>query len=166
LRDVAGHVVWGQKQLQHWVTGEQNPDMAGAPGAPHPGSVAGADPLAAWRAARAACVAVVTPDALDRRVSLPGLGDVPLGAVVELLITDHLAHAWDIGHPLGLSPDLDADLVARSLAWARDNVVRVPGFFGPELTPPDGAGETSVWLAYLGRADWRPAAERRAGAAG
>jgi hypothetical protein len=34
----------------------------------------------------------------------------------------------------------------------------VPGFFGPELTPPPDADEQTRWLAYLGRAAWQPVA--------
>jgi hypothetical protein len=99
LRDVAGHIIWGQEQL---------------------------------------------------------LGDQPLASIINLSITDHLAHAWDIGYALALDIRLDTDLVAGSPAWARDNIVRVPGFFGPELSPPLDADEQTRWLAYLGRAAWQP----------
>jgi hypothetical protein len=74
----------------------------------------------------------------------------------SLLITDHLAHAWDIGHALALDIRLDGDLVAGSMAWARDNVVRFPGFFGPELRPPPDADEQTRWLGYRGRAARQP----------
>jgi hypothetical protein len=69
-----------------------------------------------------------------------------------LLITDHLAHAWDIAHSIALDVRLPPDLIAGSLAWARDNVAHAPGLFGPELAPPAGADEQTRWLAYLGRA--------------
>jgi hypothetical protein len=85
-------------------------------------------------------------------------GSARLGAIVTLLVTDLLAHAWDIGHALGLDIRLDADLIPGSFAWARDNILRVPGFFGPELTPPPDADEQTRWLAYLGRAAWQPVA--------
>jgi uncharacterized protein (TIGR03086 family) len=156
VRDVAGHVVWGQEQLRHWATGQEYSRTTGAPGAPHPGEMAGTDPVATWRAARAATVQTLTEEALGRMVSLPGLGERPVAAVVTLLVTDHLAHAWDIGHALGLDVRLDPELIPGSFAWARDNVFRVPGFFGPELTPPVDADEQTRWLAFLGRAAWRP----------
>jgi uncharacterized protein (TIGR03086 family) len=156
VRDVAGHVIWGQEQLRHWATGERYGRSDGAPGAPHPGVMAGTDPLATWRAARAETAQTLTDAALGRRVSLPGLGEIPVAAVVTLLITDHIAHAWDIGHALGLDVRPDPELVAASFAWARDNVIRVPGFFGPELRPPSDADERTRWLAFLGRAAWRP----------
>jgi uncharacterized protein (TIGR03086 family) len=156
VADVAGHVIWGQEQLRHWATGEPSMQMAGAPGAPHPAEMTGDDPLATWRAARAAADASLTPEALRRTVSLPGIGEVTLAGLAPLLVTDLLAHAWDIGHPLGHEMGYDPALVAGSFAWARGNVIRVPGFFGPEVTPPTDADEQTRWLAYLGRTAWHP----------
>lgn len=156
VRDVAGHVVWGQEQLAHWATGQDYTRTEGAPGAPHPGEMAGGDPVATWRAARAACDETLTGEALSRTVTLPVLGQTPVAAIVTLLVTDLLAHGWDIGHALGLEVRIDPDLIPGSFAWARDNVIRVPGFFGPELAPPPDADEQTRWLAYLGRAARQP----------
>ena len=156
LRDVAGHVIWGQEQLRHWATGQHYGRTDGAPGAVHPGNLAGTNPVETFRGVRAAADESLTREALGRTVRLPGVGDQPLASIVTLLITDHLAHAWDTGHAVALDIQLDADLVAGSLAWARDNVVRFPGFFGPELSPPPDADEQTRWLAYLGRAAWQP----------
>jgi uncharacterized protein (TIGR03086 family) len=157
VRDVAGHVTWAQHQLRAWATGEPDPEQTGAPGSPHPGSWAGEDPVATWRAARARSVPTLTPEALARTTSITGIGDVPLIAVVTLLVTDTVAHTWDIGYALGLPVELDPVLVATAFEWGRANVVRRPGFFGPELTPPDGADEQTRMLAFLGRAAWQPA---------
>jgi uncharacterized protein (TIGR03086 family) len=145
-----------QHQMQAWATGEDYPDRSGAPGAPHPGTSAGEDPVTSWRRAREASVATLTDEALSRSVPLPGLGEVPLAAVVSLLITDHVAHTWDIGHALAMEVRLDPVLVAMAFEWARANVVRRPGFFGPALTPPAGSNEQTRMLAFLGRAAWQP----------
>jgi uncharacterized protein (TIGR03086 family) len=157
VRDVAGHVIWGQEQLAHWATGREYGRIDGAPGAPHPAGLAGSDPLSTWRTARTAADDTLTADALGRTVTLPGLGETPLSGIVTLLVTDLLAHSWDIGHALGLEVRLEPDLVSGSFAWARDNVIRVPGFFGPELTSPAHADEQTRWLAYLGRVASAPA---------
>ena len=158
VRDVAGHVIWGQDQLRHWANGDDYADRTGAPGAPHPAELAGADPLATWRSARARSVESLTDEALGRMISLPGLGEVPVAAMVTTFVTDHLAHTWDIAHALGLPLRLDHELVSESFAWARDgHALRAPGFFGPELTPPADADEQTRWLAFLGRAAWHPA---------
>ena len=155
VRDVAGHVIWGQRQMQAWATGTDYADGRGAPGAPHPGELAGRDPVAVWRAARAESVATLTPEALGRTTSITGMGEVPLTAIVTLLTTDHVAHTWDIGHALGMDVRLDPALVTLAFDWARSNIVRRPGFFGPELTPPAGSDEQTRMLAFLGRAGWQ-----------
>jgi uncharacterized protein (TIGR03086 family) len=156
VRDVAGHVIWGQHQMRAWATGEDDPERTGAPGSPHPGLMAGADPVATWRAARAASVPSLTPEALGRTTSITGLGEVPLVAVLTLLVTDTVVHTWDIGHALGMNVELDPVLVAVAFDWSRANAVRRPGFFGPELTPPADADEQTRMLAFLGRAAWQP----------
>jgi uncharacterized protein (TIGR03086 family) len=148
VRDVAGHAVWGQHQLRAWATGEDYAETAGAPGSPHPAVLAGEDPLGTWRSARTAPLADET---LRRTISLTGLGEIPLEGVVTLLITDLVAHSWDIGSVAGQDVRLAPDLVAVAHDWARANVVRRPGFFGPELVPPAGADEQTRMLAFLGR---------------
>jgi uncharacterized protein (TIGR03086 family) len=158
VRDVAGHVIWGQHQMRAWATGEEYAQRAGSPGSSRPREMTGEDPLATWRAARAESVATLTEEALARTTTITGIGDVPLAAVVTLLITDHVAHTWDIGHGLGMDVRLDPELVAVAFDWGRVNVVRRPGFFGPELTPPAGADEQTRMLAFLGRASWQPVA--------
>jgi uncharacterized protein (TIGR03086 family) len=131
VRDVIGHVIWGQEQLAHWATGQNYSRTEGAPGARHPAEMAGSDPVATWRTARAAADESLTDETLRRTVTLPGLGETPLSGIVTLLVTDLLAHS---------------------------NVIRVPGFFGPELTAPPDADEQTRWLAYLGRTAWQPVA--------
>jgi uncharacterized protein (TIGR03086 family) len=156
VADVAGHVIWGQHQLRAWATGTEHADSSGAPGSPHPAVVAGEDPVAAWRAAREESVAALTEEAFARKVTrmvtLPGIGAVPLTAVVTLVITDQVTHSWDIGHALGGQVRLDPELVQVAFTWARKNVVRAPGFFGPELAPPESGDEQARMLAFLGRA--------------
>lgn len=156
VRDVAGHVIWGQRQLRAWVTGAEFADRTGAPGAPHPRELATDDPVATWRAARADALATLDEESLARTTTLVGLGEITIAAVLTLLTTDALAHAWDIGHALGIDVRFDEELIPGSFAWARQNAVRRPGFFGPELTPPGEAGDQTRLLAFLGRAAWQP----------
>lgn len=157
VRDVAGHVTWGRWQMRAWATGEQYDEPAGAPGAPHPGVLAGDDPVTAWRTARDAANPALTPAALARTTTITGMGVVPVTAVVELLAVDTLTHAWDIAHGLGTSLSLPGELVEFASDWAhRTNLTRVPGFFDPELTPPDSTDDQTRLLAFLGRAAWQP----------
>lgn len=152
-RDVLGHVVWGQDLVRHLATGREFTSEVGAPAAPHPGVVIGDDPLATWRAARDASVPTLTPEALGRIVTLQAFGRVPLEAFLTALVTDFVAHTWDIAYPAGLDARLDPELVPDCFAWARTFDMRVPGGIGPELTPPPDADEQTRFLAYLGRGD-------------
>ncbi|NKQ54807.1 TIGR03086 family protein [Amycolatopsis sp. K13G38] len=155
VRDVAGHVIWGQHQVRAWATGTDYDDRRGAPGSPHPAVLTGPDPVATWRAARADAVATLTPEALARTTSIPGMGEVPVAALIALLTVDHVAHGWDIAYPLGMQPRIEPELVAMAFDWARAHVLRRPGFFGAELTAPDGADEQTRMLAFLGRNAWQ-----------
>jgi len=110
--------------------------------------LAGADPVETWRTAS---VGALTDEELGRPVSLPGLGEIPVAGIVALLTTDLVAHSWDIGSAAGQDVRLPPELVAVAFAWARANVVRRAGFFGPELVPPAGADEQTRMLAFLGR---------------
>ena len=83
VRDVAGHVIWGQHQMRAWATGEDYAEMTGARGAPHPAAMAGDDPVATWRAAWESSVATLTPDTLARMTSITGIGAIPLAAVAS-----------------------------------------------------------------------------------
>jgi uncharacterized protein (TIGR03086 family) len=157
IRDVAGHLIWGQRQLRCWAVGQEYGNLDGAPGAAHPAVLATSDPLQAYQEARAAADEWLTEQTLGQPVRLPALGEIPLSALIPLLITDHLAHAWDIGHALGTELCFDEDLIGVSYAWARTHILRAPGFFGPELLPPPEADPQTRWLAYLGRAACQPA---------
>lgn len=156
VRDVMGHVVWGQRLTRGWAAADEYTGKGGAPGAPCPGSdeLAGADPVAAWREARAACDAALTPEGLSRRVVSSAFGEIAVENFVELLVTDFMAHTFDIGHALGRDVRLAPELIPVSLAWVRDRAVRRPGGIGPELTPPDDADEQTRYLAFLGRKAW------------
>lgn len=148
VRDVAGHAIWGQLQLHAWATGDPDPARDGAPGMPHPAVMAGDDPLTTWRASRT----VPERTQLSRRVTLTGMGEVPVAALVSLLVTDLTAHAWDIGRALGLPVVLPPELVTASFDWAREHVVRRPGYFGPEVPVSQDADALTRMLAFLGRA--------------
>jgi uncharacterized protein (TIGR03086 family) len=149
-RDVLGHVVWGQELVRHLATGRAYRSRVGAPGAPHPAELVPGDPAATWRAARAASVPTLTDAALAREVELV-FGRIPLAGFVTALITDFLAHTWDIGSAVGLPVRLDAELLPDALAWSRQQDFRVPGGIGPEVPAPPDADPRTRFLAFLGR---------------
>lgn len=151
IRDVVGHVIWGQRQLRAWATGEEYRAPTGFPGSTEPGALTGDDPIATWRGARKAADAALTDEALTRVVTLGEMGAMPVAGLVELLVTDFLAHSWDIGRPVGIDVRLDPDLIPDSYAWSRKFVTRRPELFGPEVEVADDADEQSRLLAFLGR---------------
>ena len=152
VRDVAGHVVWGQHQLRAWATGEDYAETAGAPGSPHPAVLAGEDPLETWRAARTAPLADET---LRRTISLTGLGEIPLEGVVTLLITDLVAHSWDIGSVLGQDVRLAPDLVAVATTGRGRTSCAGPGSSARSSSrPPGPTSRRGCWpssAAWWGR---------------
>lgn len=156
VRDVAGHVVWGQRLTREWAVGREYTGTGGAPGAPHPGAdeLASDPPLETWRAARDETTEVLTPENLRRRIVTNAFGEIPLEGFVTALVTDFLAHTFDIGHALGREVRLAPELLPFAFAWSRKQVFRVPGGIGPELTPPDASGEQTRLLAFLGRRAW------------
>lgn len=154
VRDVVGHVIWGQELVRHLATEQEYTSRAGAPGAEHPGELAGQDPLASWRAARAASVAILTDESLERPAPEQFVAAHPgaqLGHFLNVLLLDFLAHSWDVGYPLGIEVRLDPALVTASFTVAGEIVARGPGMFASEVTPPPGADEQTRWLAFLGR---------------
>ncbi|MBO0827614.1 MAG: TIGR03086 family protein [Streptosporangiales bacterium] len=157
VRDIAGHIVWGQNQMGAWASGTEYAASTGFPGSTDPHLVlAGADPVASWQAARAASDQALTPEALGRTVKVDGFGEVPLAVMVEIFTNDLLIHGWDLASGAGVHARIDADRVAALSAWAHRGLVRRPGFFGPELRAPDGADEQARLIAFLGRDPVRP----------
>ncbi|WP_163511657.1 TIGR03086 family metal-binding protein [Fodinicola acaciae] len=153
IRDVAGHVIWAQLQLRAWATGEEFHSATGFPGSPHPGELTGDDPVATFRDAREKADATLTDESLRRMLTLPGLGTLPVAGMVELLVTDFLAHSWDIGHAAGLDVRLDPELLPGALEWSREHLggSRQPGYFGPPVPVAPDADEQTKLLAFLGR---------------
>lgn len=163
-RDVAGHIIWGQHLVRHWAVGEEYADTAGAPASPHPrpGTVAGPDPVAAWRDARRRSVAVLDAAALDRWVATRAFGRISMREFLVAQQTDTLVHAWDIGHPAGMAVRFDPDLTDLVFAWSRAHITRIPGAIGAELHPPAGSDKQTRLLAFLGRIAWRSAGQAAA----
>jgi hypothetical protein len=56
----------------------------------------------------------------------------------------------------GVDDRFDDELIPGSFEWTRRNVVRRPGFLGPELTPPGTRGEQTRLPVFHGRAGWQP----------
>jgi uncharacterized protein (TIGR03086 family) len=146
--DVAGHVICDLRAVEAYATGRQE-----ANGAADPGSAAGDDPVAAWRAARADMMAVLDPAALARPVPLPWGGQLPLGEFLERYLAEILVHTWDLAQATGQAAGLDPALVRDALGSARQfaPVLRASGLVGPECAVGGDAGDLTRLLAIFGR---------------
>jgi len=145
--DVAGHVTAGLLVVELRAAGrplpQDDPDWR---------EVAGADPVASWRAARAQVMAALTSEALDRTVSL-AFGPATMREWLEGYPLEVLVHTWDLARATGQVVDLDADLVRSALetaAWMAPRGREV-GKVGSEVGVADGAGDQARLLALFGR---------------
>ncbi|MDQ1426491.1 MAG: hypothetical protein QOD72_3989 [Acidimicrobiaceae bacterium] len=150
LADVINHVIGGHHFFAALVSGE--PPQREAP------DFAAGDYLAAFdAAARASRSAFLADGAMERMIELP-FGTMPASAVVSLLATDTLTHAWDIakvtGQPTDLAPDLAAGLLGGVRGAIQDSFRGDDGKapFGPECVAPEGASNADRLAAFLGRA--------------
>jgi len=148
--DVAGHVIGDLRETEALARGRDTGIRAD-----HPGS-AGEDPLAAWRAARAAMMAVLDPVALARLVPGPW-GPMPLGEILERSAMEFLVHTWDLaqatGQPAALDPALVHDALGPARQFARLARQSVPALIGPEYAVAEDADDLTRLLAIFGRRD-------------
>lgn len=112
------------------------------------------DPVAAWTTAREAMQALLD-DPRTAQLQFDGMaGPTTLQRVVdEFVCFDLVVHAWDIARATGGDERMDPAEIGRLHTQAEGfgDAFRGPGGFGPEITPPTGAGEQDRLLAFLGR---------------
>jgi uncharacterized protein (TIGR03086 family) len=103
--------------------------------------------LAAWR----------RPGALDRTVALR-MGEVPATWLATQQMVELATHAWDLAKATGQPADLDPEVGAAALAFARQNIK--PEYrgdegsgavMGPEVAVPDDAPVYDRLAAFAGR---------------
>jgi uncharacterized protein (TIGR03086 family) len=93
---------------------------------------------------------------MDKTMKLP-FGDVPGGVYVMIASTDMFTHAWDLAKATGQSTDLDPELAAQLLEFARvalHEEMRGPDGvapFGLEVRVDDGAPAADRLAAFMGR---------------
>ncbi len=145
--DVAGHVIGDLRATEAMARGQDVEHEAAGPG-----SVAGDDLLAAWRAARADLMAALDPAALARLVPGPW-GPMPLGEILERSAMEFLVHTWDLAHATGQAAVLDPALVRDALGPARQfaPLARSSGLVGPECAVAEDADDLTRLLAIFGR---------------
>lgn len=140
--DLVAHVAAGMSGLAAALTQT-------APSEFDPNDVPGS-----WATARNAIVNAIRT--VDLRTPVPGpVGLMPAVQVIERLMSvDVLVHTWDLARAVGGDELLEEADVMRAYEVMKpmDEIVRMPGVFGPKLPTPTGADLQTEFLHFLGRA--------------
>ena len=153
VRGLVSHLVTGNLRFAALITGAVAPDGAE--------DTLGGEPAEAFRTAAATLVtALRTPGMLDRMYPLP-FGEVPGLGLIEIRLTEHLGHGWDLAMATGQPATFPDDLAERGLAVAqrqlRDRPAGAGGPFAAEVQVPPDAAAIDRLAGFLGRGGGRPA---------
>ncbi len=149
-RDVLNHMIGAADMFAACARGQQQPfpDWSAMP------DWVGADPVASYRRSGVALTAAFgAPGVLDGAVSMPW-GDMPARFALNLIMADHVAHAWDLARATGLEIEIRDDAAETALATMRVAVspeLRSAGFYGPEQAAPEDASTLDRLAAFTGR---------------
>lgn len=113
------------------------------------------DPVAAWQVHSDAVQAVLDdPGTVDRTLSNPHLGTMPLDRAIAMFYTaDVFMHTWDLARATGQDERLDPDRCARMVEGMQgmDELMRSSGQFGPRVEVAADADPQTRLLAFIGR---------------
>ncbi len=112
------------------------------------------DPLATWTSSRDAMQAALDDPAVATTAFDGLMGPTTFNESVDRFIcADLVIHNWDLSRATGLDETLDADEVHAIYEGLKpmDEMMRMPGVFGPKVAAPDGADEQTELLCFLGR---------------
>ncbi len=148
-QDIYVHVMDQVKQVHSQVTVGKNPK----------GSLKlGADPYGAWSKLRDQTLEVLDrPGALQQVANEPfgaEFGSFPIDAFIGFMVAELVPHSWDLARTAKVDDRLDSGLCTAALAaWKTlpSEVLRGPGFFGPEIKAPKGADPQTRLLSFVGR---------------
>ncbi|ADP82350.1 TIGR03086 family metal-binding protein [Pseudofrankia inefficax] len=146
-RDVLGHLIDGQRQIEALLTGR-----GPRPPAAEPGALAGAEPAAAWQAARRAIEQVLAAVDPTARTATP-LGPRGAADILTLAVIEPLVHAWDLARATGHTVRLDQDAVAAILpgVLALGDQLAATGMYVAARPVPAGTEPQDQLLAATGR---------------
>jgi uncharacterized protein (TIGR03086 family) len=148
VRALLNHLVAGNLRFTAITRGE--PAIA----VPATGDFVVDDALTPYRdSASAVSTAWHDPALLTKPMQLP-IGELPGSVALGIHTVEALVHGWDLAKATGQPTELDPDLC--DVAWANckdiDDSLRGPGRpFGPPVTPPPAASDTTRLMAWLGR---------------
>lgn len=149
-RDVLNHMVGGADLFAAPARGETVPfpDWSDMP------DWLGHDPVGAYRdAADRAIAAYAAPGVLAGAVTMPW-GETPAAVALNMLIADHVTHAWDLTRGSGVDVHIDDAVVEAALVTSCAVVspeFRHAGFYQLEQTAPEGETPLERLAAFTGR---------------
>ncbi|NMO53889.1 TIGR03086 family protein [Actinoplanes sp. TBRC 11911] len=154
---LVNHVVGENRWAAELTAGRTIADVGGA----LDGDLLGADPVAAWSAARSAAARAIDNARDDDLVALSA-GPTPLDEYLRQLAADHLVHAWDLATAAGTNLRLDDDLVTAVATWfaGMEEIYRAYGVVGPRPVMSDAAEPQARLLAMFGRSETLAAVDR------
>ena len=117
-----------------------------------------ADPLGAFKAARADVEAVLTDPVLAGTAFEFFTGPTTVERFIDQVVSaDMVWHGWDLARATGQDATIDPDEVRNALTSTTsidEEVLRQPGVLGPALDPPADADDQTRLLAFMGRKAW------------
>ncbi|MCA1712361.1 MAG: TIGR03086 family protein [Actinobacteria bacterium] len=145
--DVAKHVVDTHRRILTRLSG-------GDPTPPDTDE----DLAAAW-SVESEAVRAALADPARAATEVQGMGgSQPFEELVSgVLCADTLLHTWDLARATGQDERLDPGAAEAAYAFLQpnDEMLRVPGGFGPKVDPPDGADVQTQLLCFTGRSPLR-----------
>ena len=118
----------------------------------------GNDPLGAWVKLRDQTLeSLDQPSVLQQVASQPfgpGIGDMPMDALVGFMAADMVPHVWDMARTAKVDERLEPGLVRFShAAWKSlpDSILRMEGMMGQKVPSEKGADAQTKLLNFLGR---------------
>ena len=149
---------WSVADLIDHLVGAQNWGYAGLTGS-DAGSAAGVwsgDYVTAFDESAARVLALTDDAEVMAKTVNPGFGDMPAPALIGMITSDTLVHAWDLAVATGQDRDLDPELAEQLLARAKESIpdsFRDPegNIFGLEQDAPVNACAADRLAAFLGR---------------
>lgn len=151
VRDLLVHCTAGNRALTAGASGASAEEISAA----RASATADGDVIAELRQSRADLeAAIAQPGALDR--SMPfGAGEMPVGMLLGMIVSDRAVHAWDLARSLGGDETLDPELA--EFLWARVEPMAAgmaaSGMFGEGASGtlgPDASAQDKL-LDALGR---------------
>jgi len=149
-KDVLAHLLWGQDLVAAWAAG--NPPAA--PGDQDWTQGVPDDELAQlWTMVRTRTRQSLTPEVMAREVHTRLFGTITIKQFLWTFPNDALLHAWDVATATGVAIELPRDIIDALLQWSQDTeeILRLPGGFGPRRPVAEDADLVDRWLAFAGR---------------